>query len=63
MIISENLFRDVEDLTSDLLSKTQPGHCYAIITDTMYQAVLEWKIFFEIRGHPIYIVKLHKISF
>lgn len=49
------MFEDIAMLTTDLLYKLSPGHCYTIITDSLYQEVLLPKLFRDI-GHSAYFV-------
>lgn len=41
----ENLFENIENLTVDLMYKTRGEHCYAIVTDKIYQSILSANLF------------------
>lgn len=52
---TEEMLEHITVLTTDLLYKLQPGHCYTLITDPLYQEILLPKLFREI-GHSTYFV-------
>lgn len=41
----ENIFENIETLTVDIMYKTRADHCYAIITDQIYQSILSTNLF------------------
>lgn len=41
----ENIFENIESLTVDLMYKTRGDHCYAIVTDKIYQSILSTNLF------------------
>lgn len=49
------MFENIGILTKDLLYKLEPGHCYTLITDPLYQAILQAELFQEI-SHSSYFV-------
>lgn len=53
---TENYFKDLEPLTADLLYRTRSSYCYALITDSMYQIILQRNIFSEISSRSSYVV-------
>lgn len=55
---TEDVFEDITLLTSDLLYKIEPGHCYVLITDTLYSDILQTKIFSEIGRSTYFIVRV-----
>lgn len=52
---TEEMLENITVLTTDLLFKLNPGHCYTVITDPLYQEVLVPKLFRDI-GHSAYFV-------
>lgn len=52
---TEEMLEHITVLTTDLLYKLHPGHCYTLITDPLYQEILLPKLFREI-GHSTYFV-------
>lgn len=55
---SEDLFRNIGDLTSTLMYKLDPGHCYTIITDALYQSILEPQFFREIKHSSYFVIQV-----
>lgn len=55
---TEELNKDIEFLTTDLLHKMNPGYCYAIITDPMYQDILQRKLVQEIQRSTYFIINV-----
>lgn len=53
---SENLFQHIGDLTATLMYKLDPGHCYTIITDALYQAILGPEFFREIERSTYFVI-------
>lgn len=49
------MFENIGILTKDLLYKLEPGHCYTLITDPLYLAILQSELFQEI-SHSSYFV-------
>lgn len=55
---TEEIFEDFGLLTSDLLYKLDPGHCYTIITDPLYSDILQVKIFQEIARSTYFVIRV-----
>lgn len=53
---TETLFDDIELLSTELLYRLNPGHCYAIVTDSLYQEILSAKLFHEIERSAYFSV-------
>lgn len=45
-------------LSSDLLYKLDPGHCYTVITDPLYSDILQAKLFHEIGRSTYFVVQV-----
>lgn len=52
---TEQIFENIGILTKDLLFKFEPGHCYTLITDPLYLAILRSELFQEL-SHSSYFV-------
>lgn len=52
----ENLFRDIELLSTELLYRMHAGHCYTIVTDSLYQEILSAQLFREIERSVYFVV-------
>lgn len=50
------MFENITLLSSDLLYKLNPGHCYTLITDPLYNEILQMKLFDEIGASSSYFV-------
>lgn len=55
---AEEMFESISILSSDLLYKIEPGHCYTIITDPLYQEILQPKLFQEISESTYFVLKI-----
>lgn len=55
---SDEMFESISVLTSDLLYKIDPGHCYTLITDQLYNDVLQPKLFQEISRSTVFVVRV-----
>lgn len=55
---SEDMFRDIGDLTSTLLYKMDPGHCYTLITDPLYQNILQPDFFKGVERSSYFIIRV-----
>lgn len=53
---SEEMFKSIESLSSDLLYASNPGHCYTLITDPLYSEILQIKLFKGSIGRSSYFV-------
>lgn len=54
----EEMFESIRILSTDLLYKLEPGHCYTIITDPLYQEILQPKLFQEISESTYFVLKV-----
>lgn len=54
----DNDLTDFGRLLVDLVVKIKAGHCYAFITDRIYEAVLTDRLFLEIQNQPRYVVHI-----
>nr|NP_001345809.1 ionotropic receptor 68a precursor [Aedes aegypti] len=54
----DNDLADFGHLLIDLVAKMKAGHCYAFITDNIYQVVLTGRLFREIETFPRYVVQI-----
>lgn len=52
----DDLFHDAELVSKELLYRMNPGHCYTIITDSLYQEILSVKLFREIERSAYFTV-------
>lgn len=52
------MFGSIELLSSDLLYKMDPGHCYTLITDPLYSEILQTKLFHEISRSSYFVVQV-----
>lgn len=57
LLETENIFEKIEILTIDLMYKTRGHHCYALVTDKMYQNILSANLFKAV-GHSTYFIIL-----
>lgn len=55
---SEDMFESVKLLTSDLLYKIEPGHCYTLITDPLFSDLLQPNLFGEISHSTYFVVRV-----
>lgn len=55
---SEEMLENIEILTSDLLYKLNPGHCYTLITDPLYYDILQPRLFREIQRSTYFVVRV-----
>lgn len=55
---SEHLFQSIELLSSDLLYKLDPGHCYTLITDPLYNEILQVKLFNEMGRSTYFVIRV-----
>lgn len=55
---SEEWLESVEILTSDLLYKLDPGHCYTLITDPLYYDILQPKLFQEMVRSTYFVIRV-----
>lgn len=53
---TENLFDDVELLSTELLYRMNSGHCYTIVTDSLYREILTAKLFRTIERSAYFVV-------
>lgn len=55
----EQIFESISQLTIDLLSyKLEPGHCYTLVTDQLYQDILRPTLFQAISRSTYFIVRI-----
>lgn len=52
------MFKNVGDLSSTLLFKLNPGHCYTIITDALYQSILNPDFFKDIERSSYFVIRV-----
>lgn len=52
------MLENITVLTTDLLFKLNPGHCYTVITDPLYQEILVPKLFRDISHSAYFVVKI-----
>lgn len=45
-------------MSSDLLYKLDPGHCYTLITDPDYSDILQAKLFYEIERSTYFVIRV-----
>lgn len=55
---SDEMFESISVLTSDLLYKIDPGHCYTLITDPLYDNVLQPKLFQEVSRSTVFVIRV-----
>lgn len=55
---SEDTFETIGLLSSDLLFKVNPGHCYTIVTDPLYADILQAKLFHEIERSTYFVIQI-----
>lgn len=55
---TEEMLESFKLLTSDLLYKIDPGHCYTLITDPLYSDLLQPKIFSEMSRSTYFVVRV-----
>lgn len=55
---TEEMLESFELLTSDLLYKIDPGHCYTLITDKLYGDLLQSKIFGEMSRSTYFVIQI-----
>lgn len=55
---TEEMFEEIGLLTSDLLYKLEPGHCYVLITDPLYNDILQFKLFQEIGRSTYFVIRV-----
>lgn len=55
----KSFYDDVGSLVADIISKTRPMHCYALITDEIYLNVIyRLKLFHSIERKSHFVVRL-----
>ncbi|XP_055637855.1 uncharacterized protein LOC129776309 [Toxorhynchites rutilus septentrionalis] len=54
----ENELADFSTMLVELVTKMNPGHCYAFITDPIYDVTLTGTLFREIRNKPRYMLRI-----
>lgn len=52
------MFKNIGILTSNLLYKSTPGHCYTIITDPMYEVILQRSFFKDIERSACIVIRI-----
>lgn len=52
------MFENIELLSSDLLYKMNPGHCYTLVTDPLYSEILQIKLFNDIGRSTYFVVQI-----
>lgn len=55
---TEETFESIGLLSSDLLYKLDPGHCYTLVTDPLYSDILQVKLFREISRSTYFVVRV-----
>lgn len=55
---NEDMLEDIGLLSSDLLYKLDPGHCYTLITDPDYIDLLQAKLFHEIERSTYFVIRV-----
>lgn len=55
---TEQMFEHIGILTKDLLHKMEPGHCYTLITDPLYVAILQSELFQEISHRSYFVINI-----
>lgn len=55
---TEDLFKEIGELTSTLLYKLEPGHCYTLITDPLYQNIFQPNFFKGVERSSYFIIRL-----
>lgn len=55
---SERFFGDTIDLTADLLHQAKPTRCYTLITDSMYEIILQLKLFDALDQFSYVLIKI-----
>lgn len=56
---SETFFSDIGDLTADLLlHQAKPTRCYTLITDSMYEIILQLKLFNAVDQFSYVLIKI-----
>lgn len=55
---SEEVFENIGILTTDLLYKIDPGHCYTLITDPLYFNLLQPKLFQELGRSTYFVIRV-----
>lgn len=55
---TEEMFESIKLLSSDLLYKLDPGHCYTLVTDPLYAEILQMKLFHEISRSTYFVVRV-----
>lgn len=55
---SEEMFENIELLSSDLLYKLDAGHCYTLITDPLYSEILQIKLFNAIGRSTYFVIQI-----
>lgn len=58
MIRDENMLTEIENLSTEILNRIKPGHCYTIVTDPFYQDILGTKLFREIQRSAYFVVRV-----
>lgn len=61
----KTFYDDVRNLVADIVRKTMPQHCYALITDEIYGQVIYGRKLFDAvdrRSHFVVGLKYHRIS-
>lgn len=55
---TEDIIKDIGIITSDILYKLDPGHCYTLITDPLYSDILQTKIFHDIGRSTYFVIQI-----
>lgn len=55
---TEEMFQSIGLLSSDLLYKLDPGHCYTLVTDPLYAEILQVKLFRELGRSTYFVVRV-----
>lgn len=55
---TEETLETIGQLSSDLLYKLDPGHCYTLVTDPLYGEILQAKLFQEISRSTYFVVRV-----
>lgn len=54
----ENIFNDFERISIELLYRINPGHCYTIITDPLFQQALTGNVFHEMEKIGYFVINV-----
>lgn len=56
----KDFFKDLSSLAGDVIYKIKSQYCYAVITDDIYGDSITTKLFEDIQGHPLFVVKINE---